>query len=292
MTSSILSKVKFYFKCTVCALIIAASALYGVICSILLRIVGKIEYAQYSVARTFFYTCRFLLGINIKIKNEHLLTELPAIVISNHQSALDIHVLGRIFQPGYTVTSKDSLKYTPFLGWFMLLSGTFFLNRSKSSQARKVLNGALQDLKNQKRALFMFPEGTRSASRSLDMLPFKKGAFHLAKEAGIPIIPVVVSNTSTIFDAKNKIFNTGEINIEVLPPVSTACLETNEDVTKLCADVRKSMIDKLKSIGYSKVPGVKPNQDDYSTEDEDEDENDTNSEIEVISEGTPLVSGD
>lgn len=288
MSVSVLSKIKFYLKSIIFGSVIAGCAIYGVIASILLRIVGKIEYAQYTVARVFYHTFRTLLGVKITIKNEHYLKGLPAIVISNHQSALDILILGKVFQPGYTVTSKASLKYVPFLGWFMALSGTFFLNRSKSAQAKKVLDGALQNLKQQERALFMFPEGTRSATEALDMLPFKKGAFHLAKQARIPVIPVVVSNTSTIFNAKRKIFNTGEIFIEVLPPVSTDDLETNEDVTNICAEVRKSMVEKLKSIGYSKAPGVKPSEDHYPSENE----NPTDTETEVISEQTPLVAAD
>ncbi|KAI5960448.1 SLC1 [Candida pseudojiufengensis] len=287
-STDVFKQLKFYLKSIIFGSLIAGCALYGVIASIILRLIGKVEYAQYTVARAFYNTFKLFLGVDIKIENEEYLKDLPAIVISNHQSALDIHILGRIFQPGYTVTSKKSLKYVPFLGWFMALSGTFFLDRSKSAKAKKVLDGALTSLKKEKRALFMFPEGTRSAVESLQFLPFKKGAFHLAKQAKIPIIPVVVSNTSTIFNSKQKVFNTGEIFIEVLPPVSTENLETNEDVTKCCEDVRKDMLKVLKKIGYAKAPGVKPNEEYYPSENE----NPTDTEVEVISEDTPLISGD
>ncbi|CAI5758593.1 unnamed protein product [Candida verbasci] len=282
-----LGKIKFYLKSIIFGATIAGCALYGVIASILLRLIGKVEYAQYTVARAFYYSLSLFLGIKIHIKNEHYLNQLPAIVISNHQSALDIHVLGRLFQPGFTVTSKKSLKYVPILGWFMALSGTFFLDRSKSAKARKVLDGALTNLKKDERALFIFPEGTRSAFENLTMLPFKKGAFHLAKQAGIPIIPVVVSNTSSIFNSKRKIFNSGEIFIEVLPPVSTANLESNDDITAYCKDIRDDMINKLQKLGYSKTQGAKPREDYYPSEDEI-----TDTEVEVINEETPLVTND
>ncbi|CAD1809612.1 putative 1-acyl-sn-glycerol-3-phosphate acyltransferase [Candida parapsilosis] len=291
MAGSLYQTVKFYLKSVVFGTLIAGCALYGVIASIVLRLVGKVDYAQYTVARAFFYSLKLVLGINIKIKNEHYLKDLPAIVVSNHQSALDIQVLGRIFQRGYTVTSKKSLAYVPFLGWFMALSGTFFLDRARSSKAKKVLEGALQVLKRQHRALFMFPEGTRSGTETLSMLPFKKGAFHLARQAGIPIIPVVVSNTSTIFNAKRKIFNTGEIHIEVLPPVSTKDLETSEDVTRCCEKVRSDMIETLQKVGYSYAPGVKPNEDFHPPVQTVQDV-ETDTEVEVISEETPLISGD
>ncbi|KAF6072460.1 hypothetical protein FOB64_000499 [Candida albicans] len=116
------------------------------------------------------------------------------------------------------------------------------------------------------------------------MLPFKKGAFHLARQAGIPIIPVVVSNTSTIFNSKRKIFNTGEINIEVLPPVSTSDWETHEDVTNACNNIRDDMIKTLKKLGNSKIPGSKPREDFYPSESEDTSETD----VEIINEQTPL----
>ncbi|RCK57713.1 putative 1-acyl-sn-glycerol-3-phosphate acyltransferase [Candida viswanathii] len=252
--TTFLGKVKFYLKTVLFSTLLAGCAIYGVFASIILRLIGKGEYAQYTVARACYYSCRLLMGLKINIKNGHYLRDLPAIVVSNHQSALDIFVLGQIFQPGYTVTSKKSLKYVPFLGWFMALSGTFFLDRSKSAAARKVLNSALIQLKDNGRALFIFPEGTRSGFEELDMLQFKKGAFHLAREAGIPIIPVVVSNTSPIFNSKRKIFNTGEINIEVLPPVPTADIETNEEITNLCNGIRDDMIKTLKKVGFSKTP--------------------------------------
>lgn len=246
---------KFFVKSVLYGLSISGCALYGVIALIFLRLIGKPEYAQYTTARAFYYVVSILFRIKIKVKNEEYLRQHPAIYISNHQSALDVFMLGRIFQPGMSVTAKSSLKFVPFLGWFMMLSGTFFLNRQKSEKARKVLSSALGQLKTQKRGLFVFPEGTRSGYETLDMLPFKKGAFHLAKEAGIPIVPIVVSNTTPIFCLKTKTFNSGLIEIEVLPPVPTSDVKSNDQVNELCTGVRESMIKKLKSdVGYSTSP--------------------------------------
>ncbi|CCE83162.1 Piso0_003734 [Millerozyma farinosa CBS 7064] len=251
---SLISKIRFYFKCFLYGAVTTGAGLYGVIASIILKLLGKNEYSQYTVARAFYYPFSWLSGVKITIKNEERLHQRPAVVISNHQSALDLLMLARIFQVGYTVTAKKALMYVPVLGWFMSASGTFFLDRSKSDKARKVLEGALKSLKRNHGSLFMFPEGTRSATKELDMLPFKKGAFHLAKQAGIPVLPCVVSNTSNIFDSKNKIFNSGEIIIEVLEPMSTEGLETNEDVTKFTEQVRSKMLERLQALGYSKTP--------------------------------------
>ncbi|KAK6455183.1 uncharacterized protein RJT20DRAFT_55324 [Scheffersomyces xylosifermentans] len=291
MTTTFLDKLKFYLKSVVFGSLIIGCALYGVLASIALRIINKIQYSQYTVARAFYHSFSALLGLKINIVNEKYLHSNPAIYISNHQSALDIYVLGRVFQPGYFVTGKKSLKYVPFLGWFMALSNTFFLDRNKSEKARKVLDGALVQLKKQDRALFIFPEGTRSGKEELDFLPFKKGAFHLAKQAGIPIVPIVISNTSNIFNAKRKLFNSGEINIEVLPPVSTEGLVTNEDVTILANKIREDMLKVYKRLGYSKATGAKPCEDQQAVPNTDSGEL-TDTETEIISEETPLVSKD
>lgn len=286
----IFSKVKFYFKSFVFGLLLTVCALYGVVASIILRIIGKEEYAQYTVARCFHFLFSKVLGVKVTIKNEQYLQNKPSIVISNHQSALDILILGRVFQPGFTVTAKKALQYVPFLGWFMLASNTFFLDRSKGEKARKVLENALTGLKKQKRSIFMFPEGTRSATKKLELLPFKKGAFHLAKQAKIPIVPVAVSNYSTIFHAGDKVFNQGEIIIEVLKPMSTENLETNDDVTKLTNESRDLMLKKIESLGYAstKAQIAKKSQqikvDTSGTQSEES--------VEIVEERTPLLASD
>lgn len=250
---SVFLLIKFYLRSVLFGFTIVVCALYGVVASIILRVIGKKEYSQYTVARAFYYSFSTLSGIKVTIHNEKYLQDKPGIFISNHQLALDILVLARIFQPGFTVTAKKVLKYFPFLGWFMVASGTFFIDRSKSDKARKVLSEALAIVRMEKRGLFFFPEGTRSGTTNLEMLPFKKGAFHLAQQAKIPVVPIVVSNTSPIFHAKSKTFNTGEIVINVLPPVQTEDIETKEQIDQLVIDVRKSMMEELKKIGYSKT---------------------------------------
>lgn len=283
------SKVKFYAKSFVFGSLLLVCALYGVFASILLRIVGKEEYAQYTVARVFHFLFSKILGVKVTIKNEQLLQN-PSIVISNHQSALDILILGRLFQPGFTVTAKKALKYTPFLGWFMLASNTFFLDRSKGEKARKVLENALFGLKQQKRSIFMFPEGTRSSTKKLELLPFKKGAFHLAKQAKIPVIPVAVSNYSNIFHSGDKVFNQGEIVIEVLEPLSTEKIETNEDVTLMANEASEKMLKKVESLGYALTKASVRK----TTPQIEVDSVDANSEesVEIVGERTPLMAAD
>jgi lysophosphatidate acyltransferase len=194
------------------------------------------------------------MGTKINIDRPELLEKLPAILISNHQSELDIYMLGRIFPQRCVVTAKKQLKYLPFLGWFMSASGTFFLDRSNKQSAIDTLNNALKRLREDKGGLFMFPEGTRSYSSKPTLLPFKKGAFHLAVQAQIPIIPLVVSNTSNVYSMKSFNFNRGEINIRVLDPIPTEGL-TKDDVPRLTEEVYEKMNKVIHELGMSKVYG-------------------------------------
>lgn len=250
----ILKKFKFVTKGLVAFNILVISATYGFLCSILLSILGKKNLAQWSTARFYYNIFSFIMGMKINIDKPELLEKLPAVLISNHQSELDIYMLGKIFPPKCVVTAKKQLKYVPLLGWFMSASGTFFLDRSNKQNAINTLNKAFENLKKTKGGLFMFPEGTRSYSSTPTLLPFKKGAFHLAVQAQIPIIPLVVSNTSNLYSFKLFNFNRGEINIKVLDPISTIGL-TKDDVPRLTQEIYDKMKDAVDELGMSTVYG-------------------------------------
>lgn len=251
---NLFKKFKFVTKGIVALNVLLISATYGVLCSVYFALIRRRDLAQWSTARFYYNLFSFVMGMKINIDKPELLEKLPAILISNHQSELDIYMLGRIFPPRCVVTAKKQLKYVPFLGWFMSASGTFFLDRSNRESAIHTLNNALDLLKENKGGLFMFPEGTRSYSTTPTLLPFKKGAFHLAVQAQIPIIPVVVSNTSNLYSMKLFNFNRGEINIKVLDPIPTLGL-TKEDVPDFTEKVFEMMNKAVKELGMSTVYG-------------------------------------
>jgi len=116
------------------------------------------------------------------------------------------------------IVSKDSLKYTP-LGPFMMLSGSVFINRGNSAAAVKRLDEAGNLIKHNKVSTWIFPEGTRHLSPKSDMLPLKKGGFHLAIGAGIPIIPIVVENYYHIYHSG--FFGEGTIKVKGKRPCNS-----------------------------------------------------------------------
>lgn len=147
---------------------------------------------------------------------------------------LDILMLGTVFPPYCSVTAKKSLRLMPFLGWFsglhlsncsrnitliglisiVALSGTVFIDRSNRSTAMAAFDGAAAHMQKDKQSVYIFPEGTRSYTSKPEMLPFKKGAFHLAVNAQVPIVPIVVANYSNVLHVQSRIFEAGSIPVK------------------------------------------------------------------------------
>jgi lysophosphatidate acyltransferase len=188
-------------------------ASYGVVASIFLRLVAYGGNSQWATARAFKYVMWLTTGVTFTIEdpNDYLNMTRPAVFIGNHQTELDVLMLGYMLPKYTSVTAKKSLKNWPFLGWFMSLSGTVFIDRANSTSARHAMTSAAEVITRDKQNVYMFPEGTRSYAKEPTLLPFKKGAFHLAIQAGVPIVPVVVANYSNVLYLQGWRFNSGSI---------------------------------------------------------------------------------
>ena len=193
-----------------------ACAFYGVFISVVLRLFGYGGISQWATGRGFKYVMRFTTGVSFEIEDpyDYLGSTRPAVFIGNHQTELDVLMLGAMFPKYCSVTAKSSLRRTPVLGWFMSLSGTVFIDRANSSSARNAMAGAAEEMQRQRQSVYMFPEGTRSYSKEPELLAFKKGAFHLAVQAGVPLVPVVVANYSNVLHIKSWRFNSGTIPVK------------------------------------------------------------------------------
>lgn len=190
-------------------------ACYGVLISALLRLLGYHRIAQYLTARAFKYTMHLATGISFEIVSgeEHLAHTRPCVIISNHQSELDVLLIGTVFPPYTSVTAKSSLRFVPLLGWYMALSGTIFIDRGNRVDALKAFRGAADEMRRERQNVFIFPEGTRSYAEGPLLGAFKKGAFHLAVQAGVDIIPVVAANYAGVLNVKERRFRAGKIPV-------------------------------------------------------------------------------
>ena len=161
----------------------------------------------------------------------------PFVVVSNHESFSDILLISHLPWEMKWL-SKAELFRIPFLGWMMWLVGDIPVKRGFSPSAVEALARCGAALANRV-SVMIFPEGTRS--KTAELLPFKDGAFRLAIEAGVPILPVAVSGTSTALRKHDWRFGKSVAEVRVLEPVETAGLSL-ADVPELKARVRSLII--------------------------------------------------
>ena len=136
------------------------------------------------------------------------------------------------------IVAKSSLRGVPFLGWYLRATGMVFIDRADHAQAVRSLDGAADSLRRGE-SLFVFPEGTRS--RDGRLLPLKKGAFVLAIQAGVPIVPVVAVGADRILPPDGFRIRPHRIRVAVGHPID-ASLYTLADRDALASDVRAAML--------------------------------------------------
>lgn len=191
---------------------------------------------------------RWLFGLKRKIiAKENMIRDKPCVIISNHQSTLDLFGMADIFPQRATFLAKKELLYYGPLGLCFWLCGAVFIDR-KAGGGRSVMERCAQEVLDRNLKIWIFPEGTRSTKPG--MLPFKKGAFNLAVAAQIPIVPVVFKSYSDFYNPDKMSFTPGEYTVEVLPPVATAGL-TADGVPGLTERVRQSMLEKYNCLSAS-----------------------------------------
>ncbi len=161
----------------------------------------------------------------------------PFVVVSNHESFADILLISHLPWEMKWL-SKAELFRIPILGWTMWLVGDIPVKRGVGPSALEAMERCRRALDNRV-SVMIFPEGTRS--RTSELLPFKDGAFRLAIEAGVPILPLAVSGTSTALRTHDWRVGRSDAEVRVLEPVETAGL-TLSDIPELKARVRQTIV--------------------------------------------------
>jgi 1-acyl-sn-glycerol-3-phosphate acyltransferase len=162
----------------------------------------------------------------------------PYVVISNHESFVDILLISHLPWEMKWL-SKAEMFRIPVVGWLMWLAGDIPIRRGFGPSAVEAMTRCREVLADRV-SVMIFPEGTRSTTG--DLLPFKDGAFRLAIDAGVPLLPLVVHGTATALPKHDWRFARSTANVRVLPPVDTTGL-TPADVPALKQRVRQLMTD-------------------------------------------------
>lgn len=169
----------------------------------------------------------------------------PHIFLMNHQSAFDIPVAFAVIPGNIRFIAKHVLKWIPFLGWYMAGTGMIFLNRSSAREAMRSLKLAGERIRAGSNIL-AFPEGTRSMDGRI--LPFKKGSFALAVEAGVPIIPMAIEGTRGMLPRGSIRLRRHPIRVKMGAPIATAGLR-GPAREALMHQVRDAIIQLHRDIG-------------------------------------------
>ena len=199
---------------------------------------------DHDIARLISWGWRRFARLEVQVEGrEHLEAHQPCIYVGNHQTGLDLATFGQIYPHKTIVIGKKELIWIPIFGLAFLASGNIMVNRQNRSKAIQSLSKAVQAIKDKGASVFIYPEGTRNRS-GVGLLPFKRGAFHMAIEAGIPIVPIVCSSMNGLADLK---LRGGRVVLRILPPIPTMGLKAT-DAPELSAKVYEIMSEALRGL--------------------------------------------
>jgi len=212
----------------------------------LVSAIGTVLWMAFSKKAKYFHLwCRIWgfgtswgMGIKPRARFEEELDPGQAYVFAiNHQVALDVPVVGGVIPMPFGWVAKAELARIPFLGWSIKSSPSVFIDRSHPKKSidsirvagERILNGL---------SVAIFPEGSRSHGGNLG--PFKKGAFLLAIEAGVPVVPVTILNGHEVFNEKTKLARPGVMHVVFGKPIDISGW-TRRDIASLRQEVHQRM---------------------------------------------------
>jgi 1-acyl-sn-glycerol-3-phosphate acyltransferase len=201
------------------------------------------------------YVCRWCFlylsvwpGWRTRVEGRELLPEGPCVLVANHQSMADILAAMGLFHP-FKFVSKDSLFRLPIVGWLMSMMKYVPVRRGHVRSMDRMLEDCRQWLQRGV-AVLIFPEGTYAPLGR--RLPFKRGAFRLAIEERVPVVPVVLQGTSDLIEGDGPWMQPrATVRVRVLPPLSVESL--GEDEAALAERVRALYFE---ALGLSPPAGL------------------------------------
>lgn len=189
-----------------------------------------------------------LAGISLRVRGQqHLEAARPAVVVFNHQSALDALIIARLLRRDFTGLCKRELERDPLFGAAFRAAGAIFVDREGGGFGQ--LRPALDALR-AGQTLAIAPEGTRS--RATLPGPFKRGAFYLALRARVPLVPVVIHNAVDALPRGSFMLRAGTtVEVDILPPIDPATWGAR-DLQDQADDLRQRY---LEALGFA-VPSA------------------------------------
>tara|TARA_R110000824_G_scaffold45651_7_gene131887 strand:- start:1919 stop:3628 length:1710 start_codon:yes stop_codon:yes gene_type:complete len=184
-----------------------------------------------------------LTGCELEVNGEeNLWTSRPCIFVFNHQSKADVMILAKLIRKDMGGVAKKEVRDTPVIGKLMELAGTVFIDRANAGSAIKAMAPLIDAVKIDGKSIVIAPEGTRTLSPKLG--PFKKGAFHMAIQAGVPMVPIVIHNAGDVAPKNEFLMRPAKVRVDVLPAVDTSKW-TSRTMNAHVAEVRGMFLEAL-----------------------------------------------
>jgi 1-acyl-sn-glycerol-3-phosphate acyltransferase len=171
-------------------------------------------------ARGWARTLLAIAGVRVKVENARALPrDRSFVVAANHESFCDVLVLLAHLPMQVRFLAKRSVFRVPVLGWSIAAAGFIPVDREERSRSAAAVETALRRLRGG-RSVVVFPEETRT--RTGELLPFKKGAAHLALQSGLPILPLGLAGTFRVLPRGTLVITPGPVVLAVGDPIETA----------------------------------------------------------------------
>ncbi len=185
-----------------------------------------------------------LSGVTVDVLDgrEYLTSARPCVFVFNHQSKLDLPIMIHLIREQATGVAKKEVGQLPVFGQVLSSGGVVFIDRADSGKAIEQLEPVVRKIQDEQFSLVVAPEGTRSATPRIG--PFKKGPFHIAMQAGVPVVPVVIRNAGELMWRGSQLIKPGTVEVRVLPPVDTSSW-TPETVGEHAEQVRQLFLESL-----------------------------------------------
>lgn len=177
------------------------------------------EATNFSIA-LFADTASALINLDLKVRGEdNLWKSRPAVFVFNHQSKADVVICAKLLRRDMAGVGKREIKRLPVIGKVLELGGVVMIDRKNAVSAIQAMQPLVDALRSEGKSVALAPEGTRSVSPNL--APFKKGAFYLAIQARVPMVPVVIHNAGDVAPKGDFVLRPATVEVDVLPPVDT-----------------------------------------------------------------------
>jgi 1-acyl-sn-glycerol-3-phosphate acyltransferase len=211
------SAIMFLYNGALIVWTIASAVTYGFMTMILSPLSGPLAR---KVARLWCVHLLFLTRVKIVIRGaSNIDHKMNYVFVANHQGYFDIPVLYTGIGSAISFIAKKELFSLPFFGWGMAAIGCISIDRKNPRNARASIMRAISVLKKNNLSLVLFPEGTRSQSDKVG--EFKRASFTLAREAGVPVVPVAICGTGAIHNKSSNKIRPGTVTLIIGTPITT-----------------------------------------------------------------------